>query len=151
MSRWTTAFSRQGIATWAIALVFAGTLGSGSTVVLWLLALGVPVARMGDPLERVFICSLPFAALFLWALRAVSKAHVFARRVTITFFVWLELLLLLLPPSAVRLGLLSPTYLSAQNTLAVTAIFAVLSLLAYMPALQVARKRQAPAGSASQL
>ncbi len=146
MSRLRAPFGRRGSAAWAAVLVVGGTAGPGAVVVTWLAVLGIPVDRMGGALQRVFICSLPLAALFLWALHAVGRERVFARRVTVAFFVWLEFLLLLLPPAAVRLGLLPPADLSIQSTLAMTAIFAALSLLIYGKALQVARKRQ-PSGS----
>ena len=146
MSRLHAAFGRRGIASWTIGLVFAFTAGPGSALVVWLAVLGVPVDRMGGPLERVFICSLPLAAFFLWTRRAVGSDRAFALRFTISTFVWFELLLLLLPPAAEQLGLLSRADLAIQNTLAMTAIFAALSLLIYRKALQVARKRQ-PSGS----
>jgi hypothetical protein len=105
---------------------------------------------MGGPLERVFICSLPFAALLLWTRRAVGDDRAFALRFTISAFVWLEFLLLLLPPSAQQLGLLSPADLAIQNTLAMTAIFALISILIYRRTLQIAKKWRPPANAAPQ-
>ena len=129
------------VGIWISTLFVGHALGAAIAVGLAGLILNIAPRSLLAPYAGFVYCGLVFASLLYWARLARQQPRSCARRFAIAMFLYLQVVILAIGWSAVKLGVLSST--ATLDDLPLTVVFSAIACIAiYVAARQMLEARK---------